>query len=77
MEIDATVNDSRKPGRNLSSTDEPSPNKIAKTTQKSIFSTTNRYSCLATEDNFETAHPPQSSSFEAPDVTNEPVKPPQ
>uniref|UniRef100_A0A2S2PDP8 Nucleic-acid-binding protein n=1 Tax=Schizaphis graminum TaxID=13262 RepID=A0A2S2PDP8_SCHGA len=74
MDIDATVNNSRKPGRNLSSTDEPSANKIAKTTQKSIFSTTNRYSCLATEENLETAHPPQTSSFEASDVTNEPVK---
>ncbi|KAL4089920.1 hypothetical protein QTP88_024856 [Uroleucon formosanum] len=76
MDIDDTVNNSRKPGRNLSSTDEPSASKIAKTTHKSIFSTTNRYSCLATEDNLETAHPPQTPSNEASDDTNEPVKPP-
>jgi len=81
MDTDDTVNNSRKPGRNLSSTDEPSASKIAKTTQKSIFSTTNRYSCLATEDNLVTTHPPQTPlpqapSNEASDVTNEPVKPP-
>ncbi|KAL4149559.1 hypothetical protein QTP88_003486 [Uroleucon formosanum] len=76
MDIDDTVNNSRKPGRNLSSTNEPSASKIAKTTHKSIFSTTNRYSCLATKDNLETAHPPQIPSNEASDDTNEPVKPP-
>ncbi|KAL4090792.1 hypothetical protein QTP88_025567 [Uroleucon formosanum] len=76
MDIDDTVNNSRKPGRNLSPTDEPYASKIAKTTHKSIFSTTNRYSCLATEDNLETAHPSQIPSNEASDDTNEPVKPP-
>jgi len=76
MDIDDTVYKNKNSGRNLSSSDEPSTNKIAKTTQKSIFSTTNRYSCLATEDNLESTRSPQNLSDEASDDIIEPVKPP-
>ncbi|KAL4121449.1 hypothetical protein QTP88_013963 [Uroleucon formosanum] len=76
MDIEVTVNKSSKTGRNLSSSDELSTSKIAKTTQKSIFSTTNRYSCLATDDNPETAVPSQNPSNEASDDISQPIKPP-
>lgn len=72
MDIDVTVKKSSKTGRNLSSSDELSTSKIAKTTQKSIFSTTNRYSSLAVDDNPEIALPSQNLSND----TSEPVKPP-
>lgn len=76
MDIDVTVKKSSKTGRNLSSSVEPSTSKIAKTTQKSIFSTTNRYSCLAADDNPEIAFPSQNLSNEVSDDASEPVKPP-
>ena len=75
MDIDVTVKKSSKTGRNLSSSDELSTSKIAKTTQKSIFSTTNRYSCLTADDNPETAVPSQNLSNEASDDISEPNKP--
>ncbi|KAL4103216.1 hypothetical protein QTP88_018593 [Uroleucon formosanum] len=75
MDIEVTVNKSSKTGRNLSSSDELSTSKISKTTQKSIFSTTNRYSCLAADDNPETAVPSQNPSNEASDDISESIKP--
>jgi len=74
--IDDTVKKSRKSRRKLLSSGEPSANKLAKTTKTSIFSTTNRYTCLATEDNPEIAYPPQNPSNEASDDISELVKPP-
>jgi hypothetical protein len=71
-----TVNNSKKTGRILSSSGEPSTNKIAKTTQKSIFSTTNRYFYLHVEDNHEIEYPPLNPSNEASDDISEPAKPP-
>jgi hypothetical protein len=76
MDINDTVNNSKKTGRILSSSGEPSANIIAKTTQKSIFSTTNRYSCLHVEDNHEIEYSPLNPSNEASDDISEPAKPP-
>jgi len=75
--IDDSANNSKKFGyKNLSSSDKPTENKIAKTTQNSVFSTTNRYSCLAVDENPEKAkHSSQNPSNVASDDISEPAKP--
>lgn len=76
MDTDVFANDSKKYGyRNLSLYNEPSVNKIGKTTRKSILATTNRYSCLATDNIPEVTNPPQNPSNEASDDISESVKP--
>ena len=76
MDVENPVQTSKKSGRNLSSSDVPPLNKIAKTSQKNIFSTSNRYSLLAVDDNSEIVNPPQHLTNEASDEIIEPVKPP-
>ncbi|KAL4149790.1 hypothetical protein QTP88_003654 [Uroleucon formosanum] len=67
---------SQKSGRNLSSSSDVPSNKIVKTSEKSIFSSSNRYSLLTIDDNCEIGNPPQHSANEVPDEIIEPVKPP-
>ncbi|KAL4136392.1 hypothetical protein QTP88_007940 [Uroleucon formosanum] len=67
---------SQKSGRNLSSSSDVPSNKIVKTSEKSIFSSSNRYSLLTVDDNCEIGNPPQHSANEVPDEIIEPVKPP-
>lgn len=62
--------------KNWSLSDKPPSIKLAKITQKSIFSTTNRNSCLIVEDDKETMNLPQNQSNEASDDNIEPTKPP-
>jgi len=64
---------SQNSGRNLSSSSDVSSNKIVKTSGKSIFSSSNRYSLLTVDDNCEIGNPPQHSANEVPDEIIEPV----
>jgi len=76
MDIENPTSNSIKSGRNLSSSDVLPSNKIAKTSHKSIFSTSNSYSLLSVDDNIKIVNPPQQSTNEASDEITEPVKPP-
>ena len=76
MDIENPTSNSIKSGRNLSSSDVLPSNKITKTSHKSIFSTSNRYSLLSVDDNIMIVNPPQQSTNEASDEITEPVKPP-
>ncbi|KAL4111825.1 hypothetical protein QTP88_015710 [Uroleucon formosanum] len=67
---------SQKSGRNLSSSSDVPSNKIVKTSEKNIFSSSNRYSLLTVDDNCDIGNPPQHSANEVPDEIIEPVKPP-